>query len=144
MTDTIISIQNVDKIFRTTDGFPVHALEGINLNIQQGEFISLIGPSGCGKSTLLRLIADLVQPTNGSITVNGKTAEQARKDRDYGFVFQSATLYDWRTVQKNVELPLEIMKHPREERARRARDMLKLVELAGFENKYPWQLSACC
>ncbi|MCS7071727.1 MAG: ABC transporter ATP-binding protein [Anaerolinea sp.] len=141
MTSTIIAIQNVDKVFRTRDGFPVHALEGINLNIQQGEFISLIGPSGCGKSTLLRLIADLAQPTNGTITVNGKPAQQARKDRDYGFVFQSATLYDWRTVQKNVELPLEIMKYPREERARRAREMLKLVELAGFENKYPWQLS---
>ncbi|MBE2267267.1 MAG: ABC transporter ATP-binding protein [Anaerolinea sp.] len=137
----IISIKNLSKTFRGSDGFNVHALENINLEVEQGEFISLIGPSGCGKSTLLRIIADLIESSGGSLTVNGKTAQQARKDRDYGFVFQSPTLYEWRTVQKNVELPLEIMKHPREQRAERAREMLKLVELAGFEHKYPWQLS---
>ena len=138
---TIISLQHVDKTFRTKDGTSVHALNDINLDVQQGEFISLIGPSGCGKSTLLRIIANLIEPTEGTVTVNGKTAKQARQDRDYGFVFQNATLYDWRTVIKNVELPLEIMKYPREQRDQRAREMLSLVELSGFEEKYPWQLS---
>ena len=137
----VISIQNVTKMFRGSDGLLVHALDNINLNVEEGEFVSLIGPSGCGKSTLLRTIADLIQPTSGKITVNNKTASQARKDREYGFVFQSATLYDWRTVIKNVELPLEIMKWPKDKREARAREMLALVELSGFEDKYPWQLS---
>lgn len=119
----------------------VHALEGINLEVEKGEFISLIGPSGCGKSTLLRVIADLIQPSSGSVTVNDKPAAQARQDQDYGFVFQSPTLYDWRTVLKNVQLPLEIMKYPKDKRDERARAMLELVELGDFENKYPWQLS---
>lgn len=131
----------MSKTFRAKDGTAVQALEGINMDIKQGEFISLIGPSGCGKSTLLRVIADLIQPTSGTVLVNNKPAPQARKDRDYGFVFQNATLYEWRTVQKNVELPLEIMKFPREEREQRAREMLEMVELKGFEHKYPWQLS---
>ncbi len=138
---TIIDIKNLTKKFRTSDGQVVHALDSINLDIQQGEFISLIGPSGCGKSTLLRVIADLTDATAGTITVNGKPPAQARKDRDYGFVFQSATLYDWRTVIKNVQLPLEIMKYPPARRDERAREMLKMVELNEFENKYPWQLS---
>jgi len=138
---TIISLNNVSKTFRAKDGTTVHALDNINLDVQQGEFISLIGPSGCGKSTLLRVVADLIQPTAGTVLVNGKPAAQARKDRDYGFVFQNATLYDWRTVLKNVQLPLEIMKFSREERESRAREMLKMVELSGFEHKYPWQLS---
>lgn len=138
---SIISIKNLSKKYRGTDNIPVHALDNINLDINGGEFISLIGPSGCGKSTLLRIIADLIQPSGGTITVNGKTPEQARKDRDYGFVFQSATLYEWRTVMKNVQLPLEIMKYPKAERDTRAREMLKLVELSDFENKFPWQLS---
>jgi NitT/TauT family transport system ATP-binding protein len=137
----IISIQNLNKVFRAKDGVSVHALENINLTIKQGEFISLIGPSGCGKSTLLRIIADLIQPTNGTITVNGKTPSKARQDRDYGFVFQAPTLYDWRTVLKNVELPLEIMKFNKTEREARAREMLRLVELGDFAGKYPWQLS---
>ncbi|MDX2160901.1 MAG: ABC transporter ATP-binding protein [bacterium] len=137
----IISVKEMSKTFRVKDGTMIHALDTINLEVKEGEFVSLIGPSGCGKSTLLRLIADLVQPSTGTITVNGKTPEQARKDRDYGFVFQSATLYDWRTVQKNVELPLEIMKYSREAREQRAREMLELVELQGFEHKFPWQLS---
>jgi NitT/TauT family transport system ATP-binding protein len=139
--NAIISISNISKTFRGADGVDVHALENINFDIEGGEFVALIGPSGCGKSTLLRMIADLIQPSAGEITINGKTAEQARKDRDYGFVFQNATLYEWRTVIKNVELPLEIMKFGKEERRARAREMLKLVELSDFEDKYPWQLS---
>ena len=137
----VISISRMNKTFRAQDGTVVNALDDINLEVEQGEFVSLIGPSGCGKSTLLRVIADLIQPTSGTVLVNGKPAEQARKDRDYGFVFQSATLYDWRTVIKNVQLPLEIMKYPKDERDRRAREMLDLVELSEFENKYPFQLS---
>ena len=138
---SIISIKNMTKKFKAADGLTVHALDNVNLEVERGEFISLIGPSGCGKSTLLRIIADLIQPSAGAVTVNNKPAEQARKDRDYGFVFQSPTLYDWRTVGKNVQLPLEIMKHSKAEREQRAREMLKLVELSDFENKYPWQLS---
>ena len=138
---SIISVQNMNKTFRAADGTTVNALQDINLEVEQGEFISLIGPSGCGKSTLLRIIADLIQPSGGTVTVNGKPSVQARKDRDYGFVFQSPTLYDWRTVIKNVQLPLEIMKYPKDQRDQRARDMLRLVELGEFENKYPWQLS---
>ena len=138
---SIISIKNMTKKFKAADGLTVHALDNVNLEVERGEFISLIGPSGCGKSTLLRIIADLIQPSSGTVTVNNKPAEQARKDRDYGFVFQSPTLYDWRTVGKNVQLPLEIMKHPKAEREQRAREMLQMVELADFEHKYPWQLS---
>ncbi|MBA3874496.1 MAG: ABC transporter ATP-binding protein [Anaerolineae bacterium] len=137
----IISIQNLTKRFQGTDSGSVLALDNINLDIQKGEFISLIGPSGCGKSTLLRVIADLIQPSSGTVTVNDKTAAQSRKDRDYGMVFQNATLYDWRSILKNVQLPLEIMNYPKPERDRRAREMLKLVELSEFEDKYPWQLS---
>jgi NitT/TauT family transport system ATP-binding protein len=138
----IISAENLGKRFKGADGFPVQALDNINLEVKTGEFVSLIGPSGCGKSTLLRVIADLTDATAGKISVNGKSAAQARKDRDYGFVFQSATLYDWRTVIKNVQLPLEIMDYSQSERERRAQEMLKLVELSDFANKYPWQLSA--
>lgn len=137
----IITIDNLTQKFSTPDGATVHALDKVNLNIQQGEFVSLIGPSGCGKSTLLRIIADLITPTEGQVLVNGKPSHQARQDRDYGFVFQSATLYDWRTVLKNVELPLEIMGYSKAEREARAREMLRLVELGEFANKYPWQLS---
>ncbi|MBC7872310.1 MAG: ABC transporter ATP-binding protein [Chitinophagaceae bacterium] len=111
------------------------------MTVNKGEFISLIGPSGCGKSTLLRVIANLIEPTSGTVLVNNKPAAQARKDREYGFVFQNATLYDWRTVIKNVELPLEIMNYPKAVRELRAREMLRMVELGDFENKYPWQLS---
>lgn len=131
----------MSKTFRAADGSTVNALQDINLEVQQGEFISLIGPSGCGKSTLLRIIADLIPSSSGVVTVNGKSAAQARKDQDYGFVFQSPTLYEWRTVLKNVELPLEIMKHPKSDRANRAHEMLKLVELGEFADRYPWQLS---
>jgi NitT/TauT family transport system ATP-binding protein len=137
----VISIEQLTKTFRGTDGTTVKALEDINLQIQEGEFISLIGPSGCGKSTLLRMIADLIEPSSGKLSVNGKSARQARLDREYGFVFQSATLYDWRTILKNVELPLEIMGYSSAKRGARALEMLRLVELGDFVDKYPWQLS---
>jgi NitT/TauT family transport system ATP-binding protein len=117
------------------------ALEAIDLQIPKGAFVSLIGPSGCGKSTLLRLIGDLTQPSAGAIDVNGKSAHRARLDRDYGMVFQSPVLFDWRTVERNVELPLEISATDRRARSERARAMLALVELTGFERRYPWQLS---
>lgn len=139
--ETVISIENMNKIFESRDGNTVHALKDIDLEVEQGEFISLIGPSGCGKSTLLRLIADLIEPTGGRLTINGQSPRQARLNRQYGFIFQSATLYEWRTVIKNVQLPLEVMNYSRRERDERAREMLKLVELSDFENHYPWQLS---
>jgi len=119
----------------------VHALKEINLTIQANEFISFIGPSGCGKSTLLRAIGDLIAPTSGQVIINGKSAHQARLDRDYGMIFQAATLYDWRTVAKNVQLPLELMKYPKEKKDARTREMLALVELSDFYHHYPWQLS---
>lgn len=138
---SVISIQNVNKIFNQGSAEEVIALKDINLEIQPGEFVSLIGPSGCGKSTLLRLIADLGQPTSGVVTVNGKTPGEARRGREYGFVFQAATLYEWRTIQKNVQLPLEIMGYSTEEQNARTQKMLDLVELGQFGNHYPWQLS---
>ncbi|MDX1995589.1 MAG: ABC transporter ATP-binding protein [bacterium] len=137
----VISARNLNKTFNPSNSDVVIALQNVNLDIVQGEFISLIGPSGCGKSTLLRLIADLTQPSHGDLTVNGKNPHQARLDRDYGMVFQAATLYDWRSVLKNVQLPLEIMGYPASERDRRAREMLELVELGKFAHHYPWQLS---
>jgi NitT/TauT family transport system ATP-binding protein len=129
------------QIFNPKTENEVVALQDVHLTIQPGEFISLIGPSGCGKSTLLRLIADLIIPTSGTLKINGKTPHQARLDRDYGMVFQAATLYQWRTVMKNVELPLEIMGYSKSERASRARVMLEMVELGQFGKHYPWQLS---
>lgn len=124
-----------------TRGQQVLALSDVSLDIPQGEFLSLLGPSGCGKSTLLRLIADLLQPTAGKVQVKGKSASRSRRDRDYGMVFQSPVLYDWRTVAKNVQLPLEITKLPKREREERTKRLLKLVGLQDFEHKYPWQLS---
>ncbi len=117
------------------------ALQDVDLEIEPGEFISLIGPSGCGKSTLLRVVGDLIQPTGGDVVVNGKSAHQARVDRDYGIVFQDSVLFDWRTVGRNIGLPLELAGTSREERKRRVQEMLELVELTGFENHHPWQLS---
>ena len=137
---SVVRVDGVGKVFGSA-GSAVTALDGIDLAIEAGEFVSLIGPSGCGKSTLLRLIADLADPTAGEIRVNGKPARQARLDRDYGMVFQAPVLMDWRTVARNIELPLEIMGFPRAERVRRSRDLLRLVELDGFEGKHPWQLS---
>ncbi|WP_051231128.1 ABC transporter ATP-binding protein [Kaistia adipata] len=137
---SVIDIRGLSLTFETNDG-PVQALSNIDLDIKRGEFVSFIGPSGCGKTTLLRVIADLERPTGGSITVNGVSPEEARLARAYGYVFQAAALYPWRTIAKNVALPLEIMGLPRAERERRIADNLALVNLAGFEKKYPWQLS---
>jgi len=136
-----ISANGVNKIFNPNTDEQVIALQDINIDIEAGEFISLIGPSGCGKSTLMRLVADLLQPTSGDLKVNGKSPQQARLDRDYGMVFQAATLYEWRTVKKNVQLPLEVMGYSKRERDTRAQEMLELVELGQFGNHYPWQLS---
>ena len=136
----VVAIRGLHKAFGAGADRTV-ALQGIDLTIEKGAFVSLIGPSGCGKSTLLRLIADLTPATAGTIEVNGKSAPQARIDHDYGIVFQSPVLFDWRTVQRNVELPIELSGVARAERARRARELLVLVELAGFEERYPWQLS---
>ncbi len=122
-------------------GRRVEALRDIELTVGRGEFISLIGPSGCGKSTLLRIVGDLIVPSAGTVTVNDKPARRARLDRDYGMVFQAPVLFDWRTVQKNVELPLEIIGMPRRAREAKAREMLELVELADFAGQRPWQLS---
>jgi NitT/TauT family transport system ATP-binding protein len=134
---SVVELKGVSKQFK---GGTV-ALQGIDLEIEQGEFISLIGPSGCGKSTLLRVIGDLVEPSGGTVTVNGKSARQARQDHDYGIVFQDAVLYDWRTVSKNVALPLELAGWDREKRRQRVEEMLDLVDLRGFEDHHPWQLS---
>ncbi len=141
MTGPVVSLDNVDKIFGEGASDQVHALKEINLQIEENEFISLIGPSGCGKSTLLRVVGDLIQPSSGVATVNGKSASQARLDQDYGIVFQAATLYDWRTVAKNVQLPLELMQYNRSEKELRTQAMLELVELTDFASHYPWQLS---
>ena len=139
----VVEIARVSKVFapRGQGTSPVEALVGIDLSIAAGEFVSLIGPSGCGKSTLLRIVGDLTAPTSGTVMVNGKPAAQARRDRDYGMVFQAPILFDWRSVQGNVELPLEINGTPKAERVRRAAEHLALVELSDFAGHYPWQLS---
>jgi len=137
---SVIDIDKLSLTFQTNDG-PVHALSDIDLAIEEGDFVSFIGPSGCGKTTLLRVIADLEQPTGGTISVNGMSPDAARLARAYGYVFQAAALYPWRTIADNVALPLEIMGFSREERAARIAKNMELVNLAGFERKYPWQLS---
>ena len=139
-TSPVIDIERLSLTFVTNDG-PVNALSNIDLKIGRGEFVSLIGPSGCGKTTLLRVIADLEKPTAGTISVNGISAEAARLNRAYGYVFQAPGLYPWRTIARNVALPLEIMGLDRTERAKRVKQNLELVNLTGFERKYPWQLS---
>lgn len=136
----VIDINDLSLTFQTSDG-PVYALSDIDLDINRGDFVSFIGPSGCGKTTLLRVIADLEQPTKGDVRVNGMTAQQARLQRAYGYVFQAAALYPWRTIAKNVALPLEIMGLSAAERKKRVENNLALVNLDGFEKKYPWQLS---
>jgi NitT/TauT family transport system ATP-binding protein len=135
--ETVVSLTGVSKSFRTG----VTALQDIALDLRAGEFISLIGPSGCGKSTLLRIIGDLIEPSSGTVVVNGKSAHQARLDHDYGIVFQDSVLYDWRTVSRNVALPLEMLGWDRARRRARVAEMLELVELDGFESSRPWQLS---
>jgi NitT/TauT family transport system ATP-binding protein len=141
VNDVAVRVVGVDKIFNRGRPNEVHALEPIDLDIAPGEFVSLIGPSGCGKSTLLRLIANLTEPTSGSIEVHGKPARQARLDQDYGMAFQHAGLFEWRTVQRNVELPLEVHGWARDRRAARAKEMLELVKLAEFAGHRPWELS---
>ncbi len=136
-----VVIETASMVFNAGAANQVDALTDIDLAIQPGEFVSLIGPSGCGKSTLLRLIANLIAPTGGSIEVNGKTPEQARRDQDYGMAFQQSGLFEWRTVQKNVELPLEVKGWSKGDRAARATEMLGLVKLEDFADHMPWQLS---
>jgi NitT/TauT family transport system ATP-binding protein len=139
-----VSGRPVVEIAGVTKTFPrgnVTALQDIDLQLLPGEFVSLIGPSGCGKSTLLRVIGDLIEPTAGTVTVNGKSAKQARADRDYGIVFQDAVLFDWRTVAKNIAVPLELLGWDRAKRKARVDEMLELVELVGFGEHHPWQLS---
>jgi NitT/TauT family transport system ATP-binding protein len=133
---SVVEIKGLAKSFGETT-----ALQDIDLELGEREFVSLIGPSGCGKSTLLRIIGDLIQPTSGTARVNGKPARQARIDRDYGIVFQDPVLYDWRTVAKNIALPLELARWNRRRRTEKVKEMLDLVELSGFENHHPWQLS---
>ena len=137
---TVIDIRGLSLVFQTADT-PVRALADIELQVARGEFVSFIGPSGCGKTTLLRVIADLERPTSGQVAVNGISPEEARKSRAYGYVFQAPALYPWRTVVRNVTLPLEIMGLPAGERQERAAKYLDMVGLGGFERKFPWQLS---
>jgi len=139
-SNTVISAQNLSLTFQTGDG-PVHALKDVSLEVEKGDFVSFIGPSGCGKTTFLRCMADLEHPTGGTLTVNGTSAEEARKSRAYGYVFQAAGLYPWRTIGGNIRLPLEIMGYARDDQEARVKRVLDLVDLAGFERKYPWQLS---
>ncbi len=136
----VIEVEDLSLTFQTADG-PVYALSEVNLTVNAGDFVSFIGPSGCGKTTLLRVIADLERQTAGRISVNGVTPEEARLGRAYGYVFQAAALYPWRTVERNVMLPLEIMGMSAAERKDRAARYLDLVNLKGFEKKFPWQLS---
>ena len=139
-TDAAIEISGLSLRFETADG-PVQALSDINLKVARGEFVSFIGPSGCGKTTLLRAVADLENPTSGTISVNNLSPHEARANRAYGYVFQAPALYPWRTVARNIALPLEIMGFSRPEREARIAKGLELVNLSGFGGKYPWQLS---
>jgi NitT/TauT family transport system ATP-binding protein len=139
-SNTVIEASKLGLTFQTNDG-PVRALSDVDLSIGKGEFVSFIGPSGCGKTTFLRVIADLERPTSGAISINGMTPQQAREARAYGYVFQAAALFPWRTIENNVALPLEIMGVSRAEQKARIKRTLDLVNLSGFEKKYPWQLS---
>ncbi len=140
MSTSVIMAQGLDLTFQTADG-PVHALKDVNLSVDRGEFVSFIGPSGCGKTTFLRCVAALETLTEGSLTVNGMSPDEARRARAYGYVFQAAGLYPWRTIAGNVKLPLEIMGYSKAEQAERVRKVLELVELGAFGQKFPWQLS---
>lgn len=140
MSEPVISAKNVNLVFETADD-TIEALKDVSLDVFKGDFVSLIGPSGCGKTTLLRAIAALEHPNDGYLAVNGMTPEEARKERAYGYVFQAAGLYPWRNISKNISLPLEIMGYNRSEISSRVKKVLELVELDGFEKKFPWQLS---
>ncbi|WP_370630832.1 ABC transporter ATP-binding protein [Maritimibacter sp. DP1N21-5] len=140
MTKPVIEAKDLDLTFQTNDG-PVHALKGVNLSVEKGDFVSFIGPSGCGKTTFLRCVAALETPTGGALTVNGMSADEARRSRAYGYVFQAAGLYPWRTISGNIKLPLEIMGIPKAEHQARVEKVLSLVDLEGFGKKFPWQLS---
>ena len=140
MTDAVIRAEALDLTFETNDG-PVHALKNVDLEINKGDFVSFIGPSGCGKTTFLRCVAALETPTGGSLTVNGMSPDEARRVRAYGYVFQAAGLYPWRTIAGNIKLPLEIMGMDKAEQERRVKEVLELVELEDFGKKFPWQLS---
>ena len=140
MSEPIVEARGLGLTFETNDG-PVHALSNVDLTVGKGDFVSFIGPSGCGKTTFLRIIADLEKPTAGSIQVNGVSPEEARRNRAYGYVFQAAALYPWRTIEKNVALPLEISGYSKAEQRERIARTLELVNLTGFEKKFPWQLS---
>ena len=137
---SIIDINNLFLTFETQSE-PVHALSGINMKVNSGDFVSLIGPSGCGKTTLLRVIADLEKPTSGTISVEGKSPNQARLDRSYGYVFQTPALLPWRNIESNIHLPLEMSGYSKSEQKKLSQKYLSLVSLTGFEKKYPWQLS---
>lgn len=139
-SETTIKAEGLNLTFQTNDG-PVHALKDVNLEIKKGEFVSFIGPSGCGKTTFLRCIAGLETPTSGEISVKGMTPDEARRARTYGYVFQAAGLYPWRTIGGNIRLPLEVMGFSKSDQAERVKRVVELVDLAGFEKKFPWQLS---
>lgn len=141
MSEIEIQINNVSMVYKDKKGEDVTALESVNLDIREGEFISLLGPSGCGKTTLLRIIADLLQPTSGSVTIRGQTPREIRLQKKYGIVFQNPVLYDWRTVRRNICMPMEIMKVPKKERTKRIDKMLEIVELSDFGYHYPYELS---
>ena len=140
-TNIEIMMKNIGMTYQTSTNTDVTALTNVSMNIHKGEFVSLLGPSGCGKTTLLRINADLLVPTTGEITVGGETPKDARLKRKYGIVFQGAVLYDWRTVKKNIMLPLEIMHLPKRDCEERAEKMLELVGLKDFAKHYPRQLS---
>ena len=139
--EVAVRLRDVGRVFTTAERHITTALKAINLDIARGEFVSLIGPSGCGKSTLLRIVGDLIAPSSGEVLVNGKSAVRARRDRDYGMVFQAPVLFDWRTVEDNVKLPLEVMGYDTARRSARVKEMLDLVELGEFSGHRPWQLS---
>ncbi|HEV7277643.1 MAG TPA: ABC transporter ATP-binding protein [Devosiaceae bacterium] len=136
----VVSAKGLGLTFHTADG-DVRALSNVDLTIGKGEFVSFIGPSGCGKTTFLRVVADLEQPTEGEILVNGVSPQEARRQRSYGYVFQAPALFPWRNIEQNVALPLEVMGHAAAERRQRIQRTLELVNLSGFEKKFPWQLS---
>lgn len=139
-THPVVEARGLDLTFQTNDG-PVQALKDVNLTINKGDFVSFIGPSGCGKTTFLRVMAALETPTGGTITVNGMSPDEARRNRAYGYVFQAAGLYPWRTISGNIKLPLEIMGFSKSEQEDRVQKVLQLVDLEGFGKKFPWQLS---